>query len=542
MILSPTLSIAEYHSRPFAPLGEAHLWLPSGFGQNRLVSTTSSSIHLCPAHSGLGGGTAAPRVSVVVLNFNGREDLDLCLGSLHRDANRGSIQVLVADNGSSDGSVEWVARAHPWARVLALGKNWGFAGGVNRILRQIDSPFVALLNNDTQVEPGWIEPLVDLLQHEPDVAAVQARIMLYGHRHLIQSAGGGITSHGYGFDLGFGRWNRPPFDRRQEVFFASAGAALLRTRAWSEVGPFDPRYFMYHEDVDWSWRAWLAGWRVLYEPRAVVYHKMGATTSRVLGFPARQALGERHRIRTLLKLGQMPLALRRIAQSLRTRDPARARLLARCVAWNLARLPETLRMRARTPIRVRRSEVEARMHPTPLAPALLASYRPASGPDLSGKLKAGELMAPRELRAGAADEAWLGVGWHVPERSLRDGAAVRWMAEEGEIFAMVPPDKHVLDLELEAWEPSIEGHVEIAIVPDSVPEGRTSDGWRPLGREPFRLRDPAQEHLSLQIAAEAAGRVVRIQVTCPEVRASSRRVGDQRELGVGFRAYRWSTQ
>jgi GT2 family glycosyltransferase len=403
---------------------------------------------LVPESRPSGAGARTARVTVVLLNYNGRSDLEACVSSLRADAERGGSEILVADNGSSDGSVQWLEREQPWVRVLAHGRNWGFAQGINRTLAAVRTPYFALLNNDTEVEDGWLEPLVDVLDEAPDVAAVQARIMLHDRRHLIQSAGGGVTRDGYGYDRGFWRLPGPPWDRPAEVFFVSAGAALFRRTAWADVGPFDPAFFMYHEDVDWSWRAWLAGWRLLYEPRSVVYHKMGVTTSRVLGFSARQALGERHRIRTLLKLGALPEALARAARPLRTRDRRRAVLLLRCILWNLWHLPATLWHRARTPVRSPRTTVERRLDAGPRPAELLASYRPATLEILATRGAPGRAGPVCELRAGSGDEALLGHGWDVPEPAWPGGPLVRWMADEAELLGWAPAAGGRIVLEL----------------------------------------------------------------------------------------------
>jgi GT2 family glycosyltransferase len=491
--------------------------------------------------TGRGGGGPGPQsslVTVVLLNYNGRHDLEGCLDSLRSDASR--VAVLVADNGSADGSLEWLARAHPWVRTRAYDRNWGFAQGINRALATIDTPYFALLNNDTEVKAGWLDPLVEALEGDPEAAAIQSRIMMFDRRDLVQSAGGGVTSHGYGYDQGYGRPYVSRSDGPQEVFFASAGAALFRRSAWDDVGPFDPAYFMYHEDVDWSWRAWLAGWRILYEPRSVVYHKMGSTTTKVLGFSARQALGERHRIRTLLKLGALPRAVGRIASPLRPRDFRRARLVLRCLSWNLWHLGSTLHLRALTTCRVKREEVERRMHPFPRAPALLASYRPAEPWDLLRGLAAGALSPRPSLEVGADDETWLGLGWHVPETAPKGKGLIRWMAEEGEIYGAVPAGMRALTLELEPWVPPVAGEVELSMLERTGDPAGTEKPWRRLSVASLRSDRAGPVEVKLQAGEMEAGSLVRIRLSFRPVRESASRIGDTRELSVGFCAYRWS--
>jgi GT2 family glycosyltransferase len=219
-----------------------------------------------------------PAVSVIVVNWNGKHLLGPCLKALARQTFT-DFETVVVDNGSSDGSAAWLAEAHPEVRLIALDGNLGFAGGNNAGIRATSGEFVALLNNDTEVEPGWLEALVTCLRRHPDVAACDSKVFFHGSGDLLWSQGADYAVSGAVIQRGFRQPDRglDAGDRR-EVFIAVACAALYRRQALDQVGLFDEDYFIGYEDVDLSFRLHAAGWRILNVSGAVVQHHVSAST------------------------------------------------------------------------------------------------------------------------------------------------------------------------------------------------------------------------------------------------------------------------
>jgi GT2 family glycosyltransferase len=283
------------------------------------------------------------RVTVVVVNWNGEHLLPACL-----DALRGE-QVWVVDNASADGSRALLAERYPHVRVLANGANLGFAGGNNTALREVTTPYVALLNNDAVPEPGWLPALAAVLDAEPRTALVGSKVLLQD-RDLLNSAGGWVDRLGHGRDRGYlqpddGRWDTPG-----PVFYAPATAVLVRTAALAEVGLFDDDYFLYYEDVDLCWRLRAAGWDVRYAPSAVVRHAHSASAE--TGSDLHTFHDGRNRLLTVVKNAPAACALAAAARlpvtaagRLARRQPRAALVLLRAWLSFLRLLPSALRKR-----------------------------------------------------------------------------------------------------------------------------------------------------------------------------------------------------
>ncbi len=244
-------------------------------------------------------------LSIIVLNWNGRVHLESCLPALAAQTWQ-SFELIVVDNGSSDGSVAWLhdQKILP-VRIVPLGENRGFAGGNNAGLRMVppETGFVVLLNNDTAPEPGWLEALVRAAQADPKRGAV-ASLMVNWSGETIDSAGNGIRVTGRGYQR-FHERARAVAPPSGPVFGACAGAALYRRAMLDEVGLLDERFFMNGEDTDLCFRARLAGWEVWYCAGAVVRHRVSA--SQVAGSPASVYFNERNRIWSVVKC--MPASL-----------------------------------------------------------------------------------------------------------------------------------------------------------------------------------------------------------------------------------------
>ncbi|MBI2939503.1 MAG: glycosyltransferase family 2 protein [Chloroflexi bacterium] len=217
-----------------------------------------------------------PLVSVVVVNWNGRPHLERCLPALLAQTYR-PVEVIVVDNGSSDGSASSVRRAFPGVQVREMAENLGFAAGSNEGIRCSRGTYVATLNNDTIPEPGWLAALVEAAESDPRVGLVASKMLFFDRPTIVNSAGICIDRAGIAWDR---RGGQPddPHEPPASVFGPCAGAALYRRAMLDDVGLFDEEFFCYLEDVDLAWRARLAGWECRYAPGARVLHHHSATS------------------------------------------------------------------------------------------------------------------------------------------------------------------------------------------------------------------------------------------------------------------------
>lgn len=298
-----------------------------------------------------------PKVCVAVLNRNGRRWLPGCLDSLLR-TDYPYLEVLVVDNGSTDGSVEFVREAYPQTSVLALGENLGFTGAYNRVFATSDAEYVVLLNNDTVVpDPAWVQALVTVMETDPSIAAATCKLLYMDHPERINSLGGSAYWWSGSFDIGDGEPDEGQYDAPPIEPFAFCGAAaMLRLSAVREVGGFDEALFAYREDFDLSWRLRLQGYRVVYVPEARVFHAGGGTWG-PLSY-GKLYLSSRNWLRLMLKnysarnlLRGLPvyltfeLLVRTPGLMWMNRSPRYALMPLQNAAWNLVRLPDTLRAR-----------------------------------------------------------------------------------------------------------------------------------------------------------------------------------------------------
>jgi GT2 family glycosyltransferase/glycosyltransferase involved in cell wall biosynthesis len=241
-----------------------------------------------------------PSASIVIPNYNGVEHLEDCLTSLRELPYAGRYEVVVVDNGSSDGSAEWIRSHHPEARVVGAGKNLGFAGGCNLGARETDSSIVAFLNNDMRVDPAWLTELTRPFVEQPDVIATGGKILSWNGK-AIDFVGGQVNFYGHGFQPLHGRPAQDAADlTTKPALFACGGSMAARRESFLKSGGFDEDYFAFFEDIDFGWRSWVLGHRVLFVPSATAYHKGHATGSRL---PAHQlrVLYERNALVTAIK-------------------------------------------------------------------------------------------------------------------------------------------------------------------------------------------------------------------------------------------------
>lgn len=220
-------------------------------------------------------------VTVIIVNWNGRELLRTCLTALRKQTFRESEIVLV-DNGSHDGSCELVRTKFREVRLIRLERNMGFAEANNIGIRASDSRYIATLNNDTEASEQWLERLVQEAEKQERIGSCASKMVRYHDSRIIDSAGIEVLASGEVKDRGHGVRDCGEFDRIEEVFGACAGAALYRRDMLAEIGLFPTRYFASYEDVALAWRAAYAGWRCMYVPGAVVRHVRFISQNRLL--------------------------------------------------------------------------------------------------------------------------------------------------------------------------------------------------------------------------------------------------------------------
>lgn len=227
-----------------------------------------------------------PRIALVILNWNGLHHLQRFLPSVLK-TEYGNLEVVVADNGSTDDSVNWLEQSYPGVRTIRLDRNYGFAQGYNRALREVDADYYMILNSDVWVEPGWIQPLLEKLESDRQIAACQPKICSLQQPDRFDYAGGAggwLDQYGYPFAKGrifdFCETDQGQYDDSSPIFWASGAALFIRASVFHEVGGFDPYFFAHQEEIDLCWRIQQKGYRIFSCPRSVVHHLGGGTLPR----------------------------------------------------------------------------------------------------------------------------------------------------------------------------------------------------------------------------------------------------------------------
>lgn len=224
------------------------------------------------------------KTSVVILNWNGAKLLNQFLPTVLMHTQTEDCEVVVADNNSSDNSVEMMQQYFPEVKLILLDKNYGFAEGYNRALQQINSKYVVLLNSDVETSPNWLHPMIEHLERYPETAAVQPKILSYADKSKFEyagAAGGYIDRYGYPYCRGRIlhelEEDRGQYDKPVQVFWASGACLCMRRADYMEVGGLDNDFFAHMEEIDLCWRLLARGKKVMCLPQSTVYHVGGAS-------------------------------------------------------------------------------------------------------------------------------------------------------------------------------------------------------------------------------------------------------------------------
>jgi len=215
-------------------------------------------------------------ISVIIPHLNGKHHLDDCLGSL-RNQTFTNFEVILVDNGSTDGTQQYTREQYPEVRLVELGENRGFTGACNAGYAASLGEIIILLNNDTETDPNWLQTIVDGFARQPDAGSIASKMLLFDRREIFHTAGDFYSVSGLPGNRGVWQQDSGQYDQQEPVFSACGGAAAYRRRMLEEIGFLDDDFFFSCEDVDLAWRAHLSGWQVIYEPSAVVYHKLKAS-------------------------------------------------------------------------------------------------------------------------------------------------------------------------------------------------------------------------------------------------------------------------
>ena len=227
-----------------------------------------------------------PKVAIVILNWNGQKYLQKFLPSVLASG-YSNFEVVVADNGSTDNSVFFLEKHYPQIKIILFKENYGFAKGYNKALKKVNTDYYVILNSDVEVQPGWLDPIIELLESDKQIAACQPKLLSYNNKSLFDYAGGAggwLDSFGYPFARGRifdvceednGQYNKP-----EQVFWVSGAAMVIRSSVFQEMKGFDEYFFAHQEEIDLCWRIQLAGYKFFVCPISVVYHVGGGTLPR----------------------------------------------------------------------------------------------------------------------------------------------------------------------------------------------------------------------------------------------------------------------
>lgn len=303
-------------------------------------------------------------ISIVIINWNGLNDLKDCLPSL-RKVKYPKTEIVLVDHGSKDGSIEYVKKNFPEVKLIEAGRNLGFAQGNNVGYKNTKGEYILLLNNDTIVTPNFLNYLIETLKDER-IGVVQPKI-IFADSKKLQSAGTYLTSSGFLYHVGYDKNPREKkYNRITKIFSANGSCMLIKREVIEKVGLFDKDFFLYFEETDFCWRVWLAGFSIYYEPRAVIYHKGGRATKTLPtafvnfhSFKNRiNALLKNLGIFVLIKILPFHLILCQMAALLfLLRGGFKVAIsIERAIFWNIANLDKTLKKRKKVQKKIRTIE------------------------------------------------------------------------------------------------------------------------------------------------------------------------------------------
>lgn len=374
--------------------------------------------------------THQPFISIVVLNYNGLQFCKDCFDSI-RELTYPYYEVIMIDNLSTDDSVTYVRTHFPEVRIIELDQNNGFAKGNNIGVHAARGKYLFFLNQDTVLEKDCLHELVQAIESDPNIGICGAKMMFWNEKQVINSTGLIINKICFCWDRGSFECDLGQYDEDTEVVSVSGGAMLIRKDLFDKLGGFDAEYFMYYEDLDLGLRTWLTGYRVIFVPKAVIYHKMQYSYQKYYHF---EYLDHRNRLRTMLKnvslknlVWMLPLSVFNdvicIFSWLYLGKFMFIKYRLMALLWNIRMLPNTFYERRNIQKNriISDNRLVKMMMPgfkSPELPVAIPSYTVTYKDTLNC-----EDVRP-DLKMGDNDEGQLGFGWYACENW--DGKQIRW--------------------------------------------------------------------------------------------------------------------
>lgn len=481
-----------------------------------------------------------PFVSVIVLNYNGKEHLNDCFSSLEAlKYPKNKLELIMVDNASSDGSVRFMKETFSGVTIIQNSENLGFAKGNNVAIRRSKGDYIALLNNDTKVHKDWLIELVKAIKSDKEIGACASKILMFYEGRLINSAGGGMTISGLGFDIGLYELDKGQYDTFRYVLFPCAAAALIKRSLLDEIGLFDELFFMYHDDVDLGYRIWLGGHKIVYVPTAIVYHKYGATSDVFLGTLKKLYYGERNALRSILKNYEMQTLLKISPQLFKHYVSSiylignfslRGILLqtyytALKIMWNIYIFPDTVKERKKVQrLRVVSDNDLKSLISDSIPLIVMPDYHIQNKGSVSDRTESVTV-----IEMGKNDKDLLGYGWYPLEATVKEPKITyRWTREEAVAYLHLSNSKGALCLDILAIPETIKEPVSVTLYLDNKVIGEivlTKDGWHHLC---FDLNSDNNEIAELKIEPGTMWKPAKIFNN-----------QDMRTLGIGVRTIEW---
>jgi len=394
-----------------------------------------------------------PLVSIIIVVRNHREHLDDCLTSV-MNLKYLHFEVILADNNSTDGGPEFIQGEFPSVKVLRFGKNYGFAEGNNKAIKQANGDYIFLLNPDTKIDPECVSKLVEIMEGNESIGVCMPKMLMFNEPSVINSTGIIANEILQGRDRGAWELDCGQYDRKKQILGACGAAMFIRRNLFKRIGYFDRFYFAYYEDLDFSIRTWWSGYKVNFVPQAIVYHKYRPFRKDIFN----EYIDHRNRLRMMLKNMSFPTLWWMLPKSIHTdiksiyRHFRRKRLkLAyyrlKALVWNLVILPDTLVRRAKVQMkRVVKDKptilMLERMDRIIEAPSPTYEVRYEATVDRNG--------LDSRVKMGENDSRHLGFGWYGLENWSEKN--IRWTTNYGIIFLRNPLTPGVeRSLEIEAY-------------------------------------------------------------------------------------------
>ena len=322
------------------------------------------------------GVATAPSVAIMIINYNGLRWLTTCLTSVGR-TEYPNFDVYLVDNGSLDGSVDYVKKNFPWIETIQHPRNLGFAEGYNKAVQKIKAGYVLFLNNDVEVlNPYWVKLLINAAAADPRIAAVACKMVSMEDHMRLDSVGGMGIPFWRGFvDIGREEYDRGQYDQKGfEPFAFCGGSALVKRDVFMKLGGFDEKFFMYAEDADFSWRLRLLGYRIGFAPEAKIAHYFSGSAGAKAIDDKKLYYCHRHLLRSIVKNcgSSLSWALRNyllfsllLVLGSCVFEPMKAVATVKALLWNLFNLRDAYSWRLRIQINRKAGEVEilTRMYP-----------------------------------------------------------------------------------------------------------------------------------------------------------------------------------